>query len=73
MSAQDEVTRKQVAEEIQSSPTGEALNRWEWVERSVWTDRMLQALEDVYKRQALRRHEKGQRAGCQMLQSFIWN
>lgn len=45
MSAQDEVTRKQVAEEIQSSPTGEALNRWEWVERSVWTDRMLQALE----------------------------
>ena len=45
MLTHNEEARTQVAEEIQSSPAGETLNRWEWVERSVWTDRMLQALE----------------------------
>ena len=29
--------------------TGSALGRWSWVERAVWTDRMLQALEEGVK------------------------
>jgi hypothetical protein len=32
-----------------AKPAGDILLRWKWVERSVWTDRMLMALEQGVK------------------------
>ena len=33
------------AEVSETKQSGEATGRWIWVERAVWTDRMLEALE----------------------------
>ena len=33
------------AEVSETKQAGEAMGRWTWVERAVWTDRMLEALE----------------------------
>jgi len=36
---------KQAAEVSETKQAGETCSRWEWMERSVWTERMLKALE----------------------------
>ena len=40
-----EPTEEKPAEVSETKQAGEATGRWTWVERAVWTDRMLEALE----------------------------
>ena len=39
------LSEEKPAEVSETKQAGEAAGRWTWVERAVWTDRMLEALE----------------------------